>query len=192
MLPIDKDLVSEILFNKEFDWKFLIDNPVYDRTRSKEDVLLSSVLYNKNSPESKISIVNGPENYYGIAQIHLSKLGRLWLVDYDKLLDYSKKYHTDRLTAITDINNPFFNVEWCFKIEDDLWKTINEDLIKIEMPARLVGPQDYRKTLWVKHSSNHLLFDWHSADPRLFELENFMYSLLNIALEKISKAYIRQ
>jgi hypothetical protein len=65
-------------------------------------------------------------------------------------------------------------------------------LIKIEMPVRLVGPPDYRKTLWFKHFNDHLLFDWHSADPRLFDLERFMYSLLNTALEKVSKAHIRQ
>jgi hypothetical protein len=187
-----KDLISEILLNPDFDWAFASNNESKlkrpDGDGDIETVFVASQhLYEDTS--SRITIIQDKNDLHLIAQL---------FVDFEpdgegifQMLFKFQEIWTDRALLNTiDLDGPYYNIEWHFPITKEFWKDIEEKLKTIQIPLFPLGELTMvTRVVWIQHGHDYLTFRWELDHPQFDPIKTIMDSLLNYALERVHLAY---
>jgi hypothetical protein len=191
MLPNNlKDPIASIIYKRDFDWRFVRQNP-YKVRPVGTDVFIASILLVSDF-SSRIAVIKSEEKYHLICQLEIG-LGqednfrtRRRLQNYTRMMFRSGSYN------LRDLNNPAFNIEWQFPIAHDGWHSIVEEMKKIQIPLMPIQEKkcDIRRMICLKDNTDSISCYWSGEELRFDSLNKFIDTLLNYCLIKVNTAYL--
>lgn len=190
MLPaIEKDLIQEIIYNQDYDWSFVLENPV--TVRPKGETLFVACLYPPEGRHSKIVILNNNGKYTIVVHIQLKSIKDQKLIRFENLLSYQRISIEKGIDQETDLENMYYNVSYSFQIDKSTWIDIKDFLKNTSIPLLPYGLKEpYKRSVMILTSVGHINCKWNGSSPQIKPLNEFLDYLLNFSLQKVHSAYL--
>jgi hypothetical protein len=180
MLPNKKaDLINSIILKRDYNWDYLIDNPVVERPCG-ETIFVSriSTIESIKYTNSRILIIRTKKT----GQLHLvcqlsidfRRAVRQMLTEKGMNNQRNLQYDKSEIDSLIDIDCPFYNTEWHYPITYNTWSIILEELKNIHLPmipCRNGHIDSEERTVWIKHrrdytvNTNNNLVDFTVPSP---------------------------
>jgi hypothetical protein len=187
MLPaIEKDLIGEILYDQDYDWKFLSGNMRLERPTDEVFLVVTLDLYYLT--HCRLSIIETGNEYYLISQAAIIQIEADQLDFFKRQYTHKLEYEaTDMLTAI-DFDYLFYNIEWFTPVTKEFVECLIDNLNQPNVGYPYKKPKDEILYLGISVRNNSYL-KWTSDDPTFTSFTNLSNYLLNYSLQNIHTAY---
>jgi hypothetical protein len=191
MLPTTnlKDPIKSIIYKRDFDWRFVRQNPYKVRPVGTEVFIASILLISDFS--SRIAVIESEGKHHLICQLEIMLIQEDNFRNRRRLQNYTRMMFRNGYN-LRDLNNPAFNIEWQFPIAHDGWHSIVEEMKKIQIPLMPIQKKncDVRRMIWLKDNIDMISLYWSGDELRFDTLNKFINTLLNYCLIKVNTAYL--
>jgi len=180
----EKDLISEIITNREFRWDFAFKNKPIPRPFGETVFMVSQEVYPNTF--SRISILKLREEINIIGQVQVKWYDGKYVLDLRGFLD-SKD---NRIWGTIDLDSRFYNIEWHFRVPYSFWLSMIDKVKDLYIPVFPSGLSDNCvRTMWIKNFHDYHTFRLIGEDEKYNEIKDVMNYLLNYSLDKVDTAY---
>jgi hypothetical protein len=182
--------IRHIICNKNYDWNFVINNPVLDRPSG--DVIFVSRINSMKYTNSRVAILRekGTGELYFIAQVRIYpvciEIERIWL-------RRVKNWNLMPPDDLINLGSPSFAIEWHFPTTHNTWSTLLKELKNISLPVvpkRNGSSLNEKRTILIKYQNDYTIHCWSVDEKEYKQVEEVMDLLLNYVLIKNKNAYI--
>jgi hypothetical protein len=186
------ETLEQIVYDRGFVFTEILKNEPIKRPEG--NISLAILLQPSFKRDCKLYIIKNDHSYFLLGQLKVKLSGEEQIQQARKVIAYHKDPNRKPTADILDVNDPSFNIEWHFSINESFYNTIFETLSKIHIPIKASesGLDGTNREIYINHACPIHIVWWESQEHHWNKLTDFTDGLLSFSLTKFNKAYLRK